>query len=77
MGDLKMIAVDTNYLKEFKMWKLRITSPTQENLLKQTIKAFYGSNIRFEGEQVFNSKGLIEGYRVVKKGSRYRLEEKV
>lgn len=57
------------------MWKLRISSPNEEELLKATIKAFYGSNIRFEGEQVFNSKGLIAGYRVTQKNGRYRLEE--
>lgn len=58
-------------------YKLVISSPSQEELLKATIKFFYGSNIRFENDQVFNSKGLIEGFRVVQKGKRYRLEMKV
>ena len=58
-------------------YKLRISSPTLDELLKATIKAFYGSSIRFEGEQVFNAKGLMPYYRVIKKGSRYRLEEKI
>ena len=58
-------------------YKLAITAPSQEELLKATIKFFYGSSIRFEGEQVFNAKGLMTDWRVVKKGSRYRLEAKV
>jgi hypothetical protein len=58
-------------------YKLAITSPSIDELLKATIKFFYGSNIRFEGEQVFNSKGLMTDWRVVKKGNRYRLECKV
>jgi hypothetical protein len=58
-------------------YKLAITSPSEQELLKAAIKFFYGSNIRFEGEQVFNAKGLMPDWRVVKKGSRYRLECKV
>jgi hypothetical protein len=58
-------------------YKLIASSPNEEQLLKQAIKFWCGSNIRFEGEQVFNSKGLIEGFRVVKKGGRYRLEYKL
>lgn len=58
-------------------YKLAISSPSLDELLKATIKFFYGSSIRFEGEQVFNSKGLIEGFRVVQKNGRYRLEAKV
>lgn len=55
-------------------YKLIGSSSTLDDLLKGAIKYWHGSNIRFEGEQVFNSKGLIEGFRVVKKGNRYRLE---
>jgi hypothetical protein len=58
-------------------YKLAISSPSLDELLKATIKFFYGSSIRFEGEQVFNSKGLMSDWRVIKKGSRYRLECKV
>ena len=58
-------------------YKLVISSPSREDLLKATIKFFYGSNIRFENDQVFNSKGLIKDFRVVQKGKRYRLEMKV
>lgn len=58
-------------------YKLAITSPSEQELLKATIKFFYGSNIRFEGEQVYNAKGLMTDWRVVKKNNRYRLECKV
>lgn len=56
------------------MYKLMISSPSLEALLDCTSKFFYSSNIRFEGDKVYNSKGLIEGFRVAKKGNRYRLE---
>lgn len=56
------------------MYKLVISSPNIEALLESTTKFFYFSNIRFEGDKVYNSKGLIEGFRVAKKGNRYRLE---
>lgn len=55
-------------------YKLIGSSSTLEGLLQSAIKYWRGSNIRFEGEQVFNSRGLIEGFRVVKKVNRYRLE---
>ena len=56
------------------MYKLVISSPSLEALLESTTKFFYFSNIRFEEDRVYNSKGLIEGFRVAKKGKRYRLE---
>jgi hypothetical protein len=58
-------------------YKLIGSSSTLEGLLQGAVKYWHGSNIRFEGEQVFNSKGLIEGFRVVQKGNRYRLEATV
>ena len=58
-------------------YKLVASSPSLDELLKLAIKYWCGSNIRFEGEQVFNSKGLIEGFRVSQKGKRYRLEYKL
>ncbi len=58
-------------------YKLAITAPSEQELLKASIKFFYGSSIRFEGEQVFNAKGLMNDWRVVKKNNRYRLECKV
>jgi hypothetical protein len=58
-------------------YKLAITASSEQELLKASIKFFYGSSIRFEGKQVFNAKGLMNDWRVVKKNNRYRLECKV
>lgn len=58
-------------------YKLAITAPSEQELLKATIKFFYGSSIRFESEQVYNAKGLMTDWRVVKKNNRYRLECKI
>lgn len=62
-------------------FKLLGSAPTVEMLLKGVTAYFCGSDIRFEGTiglfQVHNSKGRIEGFRVIKKGSRYRFEMEV
>lgn len=58
--------------------KLIVSSPTIECMLKQVTKFYCGSDIRFEGTidlmSVHNSKGKIDGVRVIKKGQRFRFE---
>jgi hypothetical protein len=57
--------------------KVRITSPTEKELVDSLSKYLGGSNIRVEGENVYNAKGLIPYYKVRKKGGRYQLVETI
>jgi hypothetical protein len=55
-------------------YKLLASAPTEQAIL-ESIKRFYcGSNVSIQGEQISNSKGILEGVRVVKKKGRYRFE---
>lgn len=58
--------------------KLIGSAPTIEMLLKGITEFYCGTDIRLVGTiglfDVHNSKGKIEGVRVVKKGKRYRFE---
>jgi hypothetical protein len=62
-------------------WKLRISSSTEEGVLKSLEEYLAGTSIRFEGtsypKRVFNSVRELEYYRVTLKRGRYRLEEMV
>jgi hypothetical protein len=61
-------------LKKF-VEKLRISSPNEKDLAEKLSKYLGGSNIRFEGEDVYNAKGLIPHYKVRNKKGRYHLHE--
>ena len=54
-------------------YKLIGSAPTKERLLLLICNYFY-SDCKFVDNKVHNSKGEIEGYRVVEKDGRFRLE---
>jgi len=49
------------------------TAPTEERLLNLAKRFWLSDAIKFEGEQVYNSKGIIAGVKVQHKGKRFRL----
>ncbi len=54
--------------------KLLISSASMEELITQIGKYYYSPNIRVENGKVFNSKGEINGVRVIEKKKRFRFE---
>jgi len=65
-----------------KSFKLVGSDGSLESLIKGISKWFFGSQISLQQINskewdVYNSKGLIEGVRVISKGKRYRFEIEV
>lgn len=54
--------------------KLIASAPTIERLIACSVKYWCGSNIRIEGEKVFNNNGQIKDVVVINKKGRFRLE---
>lgn len=60
--------------------KLRGTSPTEDGIKKIISDYFYGSTITLEKIDdkkyaIYNKKGKLDRYQVIKKGGRFRFEE--
>lgn len=56
------------------MSNLIASSATVEGLTKLACNFFYSENIRINEGKIYNSKGIINNFVVIKKGNRYRLE---
>lgn len=59
--------------KPKKFSNLIATASTMEDLLKSAKVFWCNSEIRFEGNEAYNSKGKINGFYVERKGRRFRL----
>lgn len=55
-------------------YRLLASSPSLQGITTLIIRFYGGSAIEIVGEEVHNSKGKIEGVRVVKAKGRYRFE---
>lgn len=51
-----------------------MAKPTIESLTKVLKTFFYSDSIYIENDKVFNSRGEIKGYRVIKTKGRFRFE---
>ncbi len=50
------------------------SSASLDGLLRLVVRFYAGSSIRFEGSEVFNANGRIDGVRVICKRGRWRFE---
>ena len=55
-------------------YKLLASSNNEAGILDCITRYFYGGNFKLENGIVHNSKGPINGFRVIQKGRRYRFE---
>lgn len=55
-------------------YKLLASSPTEAGILDCINRYFYSKTFSIKDGGVYNSKGLLYGFRVIQKGKRYRFE---
>lgn len=55
-------------------YKLLASAPSETAILDCIKRYFYGGNFTVQNGIVHNSRGAIQGFRVIHKGKRYRFE---